>query len=74
VTNYPDDISRRAAAILAGASRFRFDASDLMPEQINEAFLQGVIAYVRDPSQLDSILEHIDEVQRNSLGTNPARQ
>lgn len=73
VTDYPDDISRRAAAILAGANRFRFDASDLMPEQINEAFLQGVISYVRDPSQLDAILEHIDEVQRNSLGTNPAQ-
>jgi alpha-glucoside transport system substrate-binding protein len=74
VNDYPDEISRRAASILANADRFRFDASDLMPEQINEAFLQGVIAYVRDPSQLDAILEHIDEVQRNSLGTNPAAE
>jgi alpha-glucoside transport system substrate-binding protein len=73
VNDYPDDISRRAAEILANAERFRFDASDLMPEQINEAFLQGVIDYVRDPSQLDAILEHIDEVQRNSLNTNPVQ-
>ena len=72
VSDYPDDISRRAAAILASADRFRFDASDLMPEQINEAFLQGVIDYVRDPTQLDAILAHIDEIQRSSLSTNPA--
>jgi alpha-glucoside transport system substrate-binding protein len=69
VSDYPDDISRRAAQILANANRFRFDASDLMPEQINEAFLQGVIEFVRDPSQLDAILQHIDDVQHASLTT-----
>jgi alpha-glucoside transport system substrate-binding protein len=69
VSNYPDNISSRAAAILANADRFRFDASDLMPQQVNEAFLQGVIDYVRDPSSLDSILQHIDDVQHSSLTT-----
>jgi alpha-glucoside transport system substrate-binding protein len=73
VSNYPDDISSRAAAILTNADRFRFDASDLMAQQVNEAFLQGVIDYVRDPSSLDAILEHIDEVQRSTLTTQPAQ-
>ena len=41
VTDYPDDISRRAAEILTSANRFRFDGSDLMPEQLNAAFLQA---------------------------------
>jgi alpha-glucoside transport system substrate-binding protein len=65
VTNYPDDISSRAAALLTNAERFRFDASDLMPEQMNTAFLSAVVDYVRDPSQLDPILQSLDEVQRN---------
>ncbi len=69
VSDYPDDISSRAAAILANAERFRFDASDLMAQQVNEAFLQGVIDYVRDPSSLDAILQHIDGVQHSSLTT-----
>ncbi len=34
--------------------RFRFDASDLMPEQMNAAFLQAMVDYTRDPSSLDS--------------------
>jgi alpha-glucoside transport system substrate-binding protein len=71
VSNYPDEISSRAAATLANATRFRYDASDLMPEQVNEAFLQGVIDYVRDPASLDVILQHIDDVQRNSINTIP---
>ena len=49
VTDYPDDISRRAAQILTSANRFRFDGSDLMPEQLNAAFLQGVIEYTGEP-------------------------
>ena len=67
VTNYPDDISRRAAEILTSANRFRFDASDLMPEQLNEAFLQGVLEYTRDPGALDSILQRLDEISRSSV-------
>jgi len=73
VTNYPDDISSRAAQILTSAERFRFDASDLMPEQMNAAFLQGVVDFVRDPSQLDSILQSLDEVQRSGTGPSQVR-
>jgi alpha-glucoside transport system substrate-binding protein len=67
VTDYPDDIARRAAGILTSANRFRFDASDLMPERVNEAFLTAVIEYTRDPDNLDDILQHLDDVQRASL-------
>jgi alpha-glucoside transport system substrate-binding protein len=71
VTDYPDEISRRSAAILTNATRFRFDASDLMPQRVNEAFLQGVVDYVRDPASLDQILANIDEVQRNINQSEP---
>jgi alpha-glucoside transport system substrate-binding protein len=66
VTDYPDEISRRAADVLSGAQRFRFDGSDLMPERMNTAFLQAVIDYVRDPGALDDILRRLDEVQRRA--------
>jgi len=67
VTSYPDDISKRAAEILTSANRFRFDASDLMPEQLNEAFLQGVVEYTRDPAALESILQRLDEISHSSV-------
>jgi alpha-glucoside transport system substrate-binding protein len=71
VTEYPDDISRRAASILTSAERFRFDASDLMPEQMNAAFLQAVVDYTADPSQLDTILQTLDLVQQSGTGPAP---
>jgi len=71
VTNYPDDISQRAAQILTSAERFRFDASDLMPEQMNNAFLQAVVDYTAEPARLDSILQTLDQVQQS--GTGPAQ-
>jgi len=67
VTNYPDDISKRAAQILTSADRFRFDGSDLMPEQLNEAFLRGVIEYTRNPAELDQILQQLDATSQSSV-------
>jgi alpha-glucoside transport system substrate-binding protein len=63
VTDYPDEISRRAAEVLTSADRFRFDASDLMPEQMSTAFLQAVIDYTREPARLDEILASLDETR-----------
>ena len=64
VTDYPDEISKRAASVLSSASQFRFDASDLMPEQMNAAFLQAVNDYVHDAGNLDGTLAQLDDVQR----------
>jgi alpha-glucoside transport system substrate-binding protein len=53
---------------LTSAERFRFDASDLMPEQMNNAFLQAVVDYTADPTQLDNILQTLDQVQSSATG------
>ncbi len=66
VTEYPDEISRRAAEVLTSAERFRFDASDLMPEQMSTAFLNAVIDYTREPALLDSLLETLDAVRERA--------
>ena len=68
VTNYPDDVSKRSAEILANAKVFRFDASDLMPAAMNEAFWAGIVAYVQDSSKLDSILADLDTTQSSAYG------
>lgn len=68
VTEYPDEISKRSAEILANAGVFRFDASDLMPLAMQDAFLKGILDYVKDPAQLDSILATLDEAQTGAYG------
>jgi len=67
--DYPDDISKRSAALLTSAKIFAFDASDLMPSAMNDAFWKGIVAYIKDPSKLDSILSNLDKVQTDAYAT-----
>jgi alpha-glucoside transport system substrate-binding protein len=60
---YPDDLSRQSAQMLLNAKITRFDASDLMPEAMNNAFWKGILDYVSDPTKLDGILTNLDKVQ-----------
>lgn len=64
VSVYPDVVAARAAAMLAQAAVFRFDASDLMPEELNAAFWQGVLDYTEDQSRLPGILDGLEAIRR----------
>jgi alpha-glucoside transport system substrate-binding protein len=68
-TDYPDDIAKRSAALLTDAKIFAFDASDLMPSAMNNAFWKAILDYSKDPSKLDSILADLDKVQADSYGS-----
>jgi len=68
VTAYPDTIASRAATMLSQADQFRFDASDLMPGDLNGAFWQGVLDYTEDPSRLSSILAGLDATREDVYG------
>ena len=62
-TSYPDNISKRSAALLTGAKIFAFDASDLMPTAMNQAFWSAMLKVTKDPSTLDAVLADLDKVQ-----------
>jgi alpha-glucoside transport system substrate-binding protein len=68
VEEYPNELVAREAAVLSGAAHFRFDGSDLMPAEMNEAFWQAVLDFTADQSRLDSILDRLDEVQDHAYG------
>ncbi|MEP6638651.1 MAG: extracellular solute-binding protein [Chloroflexota bacterium] len=68
VSNYPNDILKKAAADLAAAKVFRFDAGDNMPQAMNDAFNKGIVDYTKDPSKLDSVLTNLDTVQTSAYG------
>lgn len=59
---YPDELSQQIAEQLTTATSVRFDASDLMPEAVNNAFWAGILEYVSNPGNLDAILENIESV------------
>src|SRR5690606_36446177 len=66
VDNYPDEIAARSAELLAQAEVFRFDASDLMPEAMNNAFWSATLEYTQKPGDLDRILNELDSVRESA--------
>lgn len=60
---YPDPLSKQSAQTLTSAKIVRFDAGDLMPSSMSDAFNKAILSFVKDTSQLDSILASLDKVQ-----------
>lgn len=67
-TDYPDAISKRSADLLANAKIFVFDASDLMPAAMNQAFEDAIVKYVQHPDQLAAILTSLNASQKDAYG------
>ena len=65
---YPNDLARKTAERLTEAEVVAFDASDLMPEAVNNAFWQAVLEYVQSPGDLGRILEDLDAVRSDAYG------
>jgi alpha-glucoside transport system substrate-binding protein len=62
-SDYPDDISKQVATSLAAAKVADFDAGDLMPSDMRNAWWAKVLDFVQDQSKLDSVLADLDKVQ-----------
>jgi alpha-glucoside transport system substrate-binding protein len=62
VSVYPDPLAIKAAEQLTESEVFRFGAGDLMPSEVQNAFWNGVIDYLQQPDNLDTILGDIETV------------
>jgi alpha-glucoside transport system substrate-binding protein len=60
---YPDDITRQVAQVMTTAKIFDFDAGDLMPTAMFNAYWGAVLKFVANQNNLDSILQSLDAVQ-----------
>jgi alpha-glucoside transport system substrate-binding protein len=63
---YPDQLTRQIGEMLTQATSVRFDASDLMPEAVNNAFWAGILDFVSQPDSLDSVLESIESAAQDA--------
>jgi len=68
-TSYPDDVSKRSAEVLAGAKIFVFDASDLMPTAMNDAFWKAMVALTNGSKNVDQVLSDLDKTQKDAYTT-----
>lgn len=60
---YGDGISRRLADIVGSDRPPCFDAADVMPPAMRNAFYRAVLEYVSDPGRLDELLRQLDHIR-----------
>jgi ABC-type glycerol-3-phosphate transport system substrate-binding protein len=63
---YPDDVARGTAEALINAETVRYDASDRMPAEMEAAFRAGILEYIQNPGNLDSILSNLDSTRESA--------
>jgi alpha-glucoside transport system substrate-binding protein len=69
---YPDPVSRALARNLIHATSIYFDASNSMPQIMENAFDNAVLQYLDSPARLSVILQGLDQV-REAIYQQPAR-
>jgi len=69
VSDYPDPISQLIAKSIVAAKISKYDAGDLMPADMKNAYWSAVLQFVQDQSKLDSILTSLDKVQSTAYTT-----
>lgn len=62
---YGDDVSKRIATTLSEAPALCFDAADIMPATMRNAFYRAALAYLDDPTSLGSLLEGLERVRQD---------
>ncbi|WIG60854.1 MAG: ABC transporter, substrate-binding protein (cluster 1, maltose/g3p/polyamine/iron) [Ktedonobacterales bacterium] len=63
---YPNVVAKDSASQLVAAPIFRFGAGDIMPPAVQQEWWKGMLTYIGDQSQLDSVLQDIEGVAQQS--------
>ena len=63
LSDYPDALSKSTAQILVSTKIGKYDAGDLMPAAMKNAYWAAVLKFAQNQSQLDSILANLDSIQ-----------
>jgi alpha-glucoside transport system substrate-binding protein len=62
---YPDPIAKAAAQDLISAKVSRVGAGDTMPAAMQQAWWKQMLAFVRNPSEVDSILNALESTAKS---------
>ncbi len=64
--DYPDPLSKLSAQILVNTQIAKYDATDNMPTDMRNAAWKGLLKFISNQGNLDSILADLDKVQKTA--------
>jgi len=62
LTLYPNDVARAAAKQMTDATSVKLSLGDLVSAAVQTAYWKGMVTYIGDPGQLDTVLAGIEAV------------
>lgn len=66
VSDYPDPVAQASVQMLTSAPIVKYGAGDLMPSQVQTEFWKGLLTYIQNPGQLDSVLSTIESTAQTA--------
>ncbi len=60
LADYPDPVARQSAQVLTTATAVQLSVGDLIPASLQAAYWKGLLTYIADPEQLDSVLSSLE--------------
>jgi alpha-glucoside transport system substrate-binding protein len=66
ISSYPNSVEQRAAQALTSAPTVRYGAGDIMPPAVQAAWWQGVLTFIQDQSQLNSVLSTLESTAQQA--------
>ena len=64
--DYPDPLSKLSAQILVNTQIAKYDATDNMPTDMRNAAWKGLLKFISNQGNLDSILADLDKTQKTA--------
>jgi alpha-glucoside transport system substrate-binding protein len=64
--DYPDPVSKQSAQMLANATAATLSVGDLIPQSLQSAYWKGMLTYIQDPKQLDSVLSSLESAAQTA--------
>src|SRR6266567_1992289 len=64
--DYPDPLSKLSAQILVNTQIAKYDATDNMPTDMRNAAWKGLLKFISNQANLDSILASLDQTQKTA--------
>ncbi|MBE3558784.1 MAG: carbohydrate ABC transporter substrate-binding protein [Ktedonobacteraceae bacterium] len=59
-SDYPNDVARQASQMLVNATSVHLSVGDIIPASLQSVYWKGMLRYIQDPQQLDSILDMLE--------------
>jgi alpha-glucoside transport system substrate-binding protein len=63
---YPNEVAKASAQQLTAAPIFRYGAGDLVPPAVQTAYYKGMLTFIANPTQIDSVLSSIESVAKQN--------